>query len=422
MDLDVAGNFLVALLIGALVGIEREKKKVSEPGHAFGGIRTYTLIALVGAASAWLGETMSMPWILPVTTGVVGLTVLASYLMQNRSGSEGAPGLTSEVAALAVCLLAAMVVTGERGLAVALGVVTSAVLAYKQPLHGWVARVGMEDLLAAIKLLVASFIVLPLLPDEPVDPWGALNPYKLWLLVILISALSLVGYVAMRWLGRAQGTAITGLAGGLVSSTATTMSFARQSRQAGDADTTGHALAAGVLISWAVMVVRVGVLVAIVNRGLLQQVGLPLAAMAVTTVLLLAWHYRAGLEARGDGEPQPQLSNPFSLAAAIRFGALFAVVLLGVKIVQQHAPQWVVGMAALAGSVDVDAITLSIAGQPPGTNADQLPLALVAAVLSNTVVKCAIVVGWGGGALRRHVAVATAVLLAVGWGATVWWR
>lgn len=425
MDLDVAGNFLVALLIGALVGIEREKKKDEESGRTFGGIRTYTLIALVGAASAWLGELMSMPWILAVTVALVGATVLASYLLLNRAlaaaGKEGAPGLTSEIAAVAVCLLGAMVVVGDRAIAVALGVVTSAVLAYKQPLHGWVAKVGADDLFAAIKLLVASFIVLPLLPDETVDPWGALNPYKLWMLVILISALSLVGYAAMRWLGTAHGTAITGLAGGLVSSTATTLSFARQSRQAGEGDTAmAHALATGVLLSWWVMVVRVGVLVAIVHRALLSQVWMPLAAMAVVAALLVAWHYRAGLTHRQEHDSAPPLRNPFSLASAIRFGALFAVVLLMVKIAQQQAPGWVIGVAALAGSVDIDAITLSLAGDARGGDgAGRVPLALAAAVLSNTLVKCGLVLGLGGGALRRHVALGTGAIVAAG-AAAAW--
>jgi uncharacterized membrane protein (DUF4010 family) len=424
MDLDVAGHFLVALLIGALVGIEREKKKDEEAGRTFGGIRTYTLIALVGAAAAWLGELLAMPWILAVTVALVGATVLASYLLVNQAlaaaGKDEAPGLTSEIAAVAVCLLGAMVVVGDRAIAVALGVVTSAVLAYKQPLHGWVAKVGMDDLLAAIKLLVASFIVLPLLPDEAVDPWGALNPYKLWLLVILISALSLVGYAAMRWLGTAHGTAITGLAGGLVSSTATTLSFARQSRQARDDAAMAHALATGVLLSWWVMVVRVGVLVAIVHRALLAQVWMPLAAMAVVAALLVAWHYRAGLEHRQDEGSTPPLRNPFSLASAIRFGALFAVVLLMVKIAQQQAPGWVIGVAALAGSVDIDAITLSLAGDARSDDTPgRVPLALAAAVLSNTLVKCGLVLGLGGGALRRHVALGTAAMVVAG-GAAAW--
>lgn len=422
MDLHIARNFLIALLIGALVGIEREKKKGIEPGHAFGGIRTYTLLALVGAASAWLGQSLQVPWILAVTLAVVGAAVVASHVLQNRGQAEGAPGLTSEVAALAVCLLGAMVVVGDAALAVALGVVTSAVLAYKQPLHGLVSRIDGEDLLAGIKLMIASFIVLPLLPDGPVDPWGAINPYKLWLLVILISALSLVGYVAMRWLGTARGTVITGLAGGLVSSTATTLSFARSSQQAQD-DAEVHALASGTLLSWLVMLARVMGLVAIVNLALLPRVALPLAAMAVVTALFSAWHYRTGLAQRQrDSKPAPAVRNPFSLASAMRFGALFAAVLLVVKIAQDHAPGWVVGVAALAGSVDVDAITLSLATEAhtPDRQA-QAAMALAAAVIANTVVKCGLVLVLGRGELRRHIALATALILVAGGGAIALW-
>lgn len=420
MDLDIARSFLIALLIGALVGIEREKKKGLEPGHAFGGIRTYTLLALVGAASAWLGQALQAPWILAVTLAVVGAAVVASHVLLNRDHAEGAPGLTSEVAALAVCLLGAMVVVGDAALAVALGVVTSAVLAYKQPLHGLVERIGIDDLLAGIKLMIASFIVLPLLPDGPVDPWGAINPYKLWLLVILISALSLVGYAAMRWLGAARGTMVTGLAGGLVSSTATTLSFARNSQQAED-DAEVHALASGALLSWLVMLGRVVGLVAVVNLPLLPRVGWPLGAMAVATALLAAWHYRTGLaEGHREGRAAPVVQNPFSLAAAMRFGALFALVLLAVKIVQDHAPGWVVGVAALAGSVDVDAITLSLAAGAHGTGGQaQAAWAIAAAVLANTVVKCGLVLVLGRGALRRHIALATGVILAAGAGAAV---
>lgn len=413
MDLDVARNFLMALLIGALVGIEREKKKGVEPGHALGGIRTYTLLALVGAASAWLGQALQMPWIFLVTLAVVGAAVVASYLMQNRLDAQGAPGLTSEVAAVAVCLLGAMVVVGDAALAVALGVVTSAVLAYKQPLHGLVGRIGSDDLLAGIKLLVASFIVLPLLPDSPVDPWGAINPYTLWLLVIMISGLSLVGYVAIRWLGTAYGTAITGLAGGLVSSTATTLSFARNSRDAVQPDQ-AHALATGVLLSWCVMLARMLALMAVVNRPFLRVAWPPLAAMAAVTGFLVLWHYRAGL-AHGRGDQPPAVKNPFSLTSAMRFGALFAGLLLAVKMVQEHAPGWVVGVAALAGSVDVDAITLSLAsGASQSARWADVALAITAAALSNTVVKCGLVLALGRGELRRHILVASVLILAAG--------
>ena len=147
-----------------------------------------------------------------------------------------------------------MVMFGERELAIALGVVTAAVLAYKQPLHGFVDKLGWDDVYAGLRLLIATFIALPLLPNRTIDPWGALNPYELWLLVILISSLSLVGYVLTRWLGPARGTALTGLTGGLVSSTAVTLSFAREAR---DNAQNVAALACGILLAWAVMFFRV---------------------------------------------------------------------------------------------------------------------------------------------------------------------
>ena len=161
---------------------------------------------------------------------IVGAFVVAGYFVTARSSEDG-KGLTTEIAAVIVFLLGAMVMFGFEALAIGLGVVTAAVLAYKQPLHGFVEKLGWDDVYAGVRLLIATFIALPLLPNEPIDPWGALNPYKLWLLVILISSLSLVGYVLTRLLGPARGMALTGLVGGLASSTAVTLSFAKEGRE-----------------------------------------------------------------------------------------------------------------------------------------------------------------------------------------------
>ncbi|NLD70040.1 MAG: MgtC/SapB family protein [Limnobacter sp.] len=428
MDLELARNFLIALAIGALVGAEREKKKKDDPTQSFGGLRTHILIALVGATSAWLSREFGAPWIFAATLALVGATVLASYVFQNlRTDDDEGLGLTSEIAAIVVCLLGAMSVTGNPELAAALGVGTSAVLAFKQPLHALVHRIGPDDMFAGIKLLVASFIVLPLLPDAPIDPWDAINPYRVWLLVILISALSLVGYVAVRWLGTTHGTVITGIAGGLVSSTAATVSLARTSRVQPEARH-AHALSAAILLAWFVMVVRTLVLIAIVNAPLLATAWPPFLALGLATLAFAGWHYRSSLsgnagrdgaggreggdEADGDGA----IRNPFSLGSAIRFGALFALVLLIVEIAQQRAPGiGVYVVSALAGSVDVDAIALSLAGSAgdPGRHADAVRAILIAA-LSNTVVKCAMVVGLGRGPARTQIVVAAAAIVLAG--------
>ncbi|WP_151633194.1 MgtC/SapB family protein [Noviherbaspirillum aerium] len=427
MTLELAQSFLIALLIGALIGIDREKKKDAEPGHT-AGIRTYILLALVGAAAAWISLELETPWVFVAALLAVSAAVIAGYISQNRA-QDDAIGLTSEIAAIAVCLLGAMVVVGYPSLAVALAVVTSAVLAYKQPLHGLVGHIGSDDIFAGIKLLIASFIILPLLPDAAIDPWGAINPYKLWLLVIMIAALSLVGYVATRMLGKTRGTAITGLTGGLVSSTATTLNFARASRnEAEPAD--GHAVTAGVLLAWLIMFVRTAVLVAFINPAVLQTMWIPFAAMGGVTAAFAGWHYFAGTKLAAKRKPDagktPEtagmaLRNPFSLGAAIQFGVVFAMVLLAVKFAQENAPGvGVYVVSALAGSVDVDAITLSIAESTnESTGQTHAATAISIAALANTAVKCAMVIVLGTGAARRQVAVATAAIFLAG-GAWLW--
>ena len=330
--LTVALDFATAILLGALVGIEREKRKSEEEDtHHIAGLRTFILLALFGAAAGFLSRSLSAPWILAVSLLIVGTFVAAGYYVTSRTSQNG-KGLTTEIAAVIVFLLGAMVMYGYEPLAIGLGVVTAAVLAYKQPLHGFVEKLGWDDVYAGMRLLIATFIALPLLPNEPIDPWGALNPYKLWLLVILISSLSLVGYVLTRLLGASRGVALTGLVGGLASSTAVTLSFAKEGRETPQ---NANALACGILLAWAVMFVRVLVLVAVVNRPLLAPLLIPFLAMAVTVGAFAAfYYYRDGsanthMSAKGE----VAVKNPFSLTAAAKFGALFAVVLLAVKIV-----------------------------------------------------------------------------------------
>lgn len=414
LDVIVIRDFLIALLIGALVGIEREKSKAGKGDFTFGGLRTFILFAQAGAVGAWLSRQYDTPWFFVVTVVAVSMLVVGGYWMQNRH-DPGQPGLTTEIAALTVCLLGGVVMFGHPELGVVLAVLTSSVLAFKQPLHSAVARLSTDDIYAGLKLLIATFIVLPVLPDTPVDPWQVLVPYKLWLLVILISALSLIGYVAVRMLGRTHGTAATGLAGGLVSSTAVTLGFARQSRvDTGAAD----ALAAGVLLAWTVMFVRVVLTVAIVNRALIGQVIVPFAAMALAAAAAAAVFYRRGLAGRGHVPQAAELpvANPFSLTASIQFGALFAVVLLITHLAQVHAPgSGVYAVAALAGLTNVDAITLSMSefARQDG-DAVLAAGAIAVAAISNTLVKCGFVLFLGSAPMRRRMAGATVVVLGAG--------
>ena len=411
--LELALAFATAVLLGALVGIEREKHKAEEqePG-GIAGLRTFTLLALFGAAAGWLAQESASPWVLAAALIVAGSFVAAGYLAATRANPDST-GLTTEVAAIVVFVLGAMVMLGHAELAIGLAVVTAAVLAYKQPLHGFVDKLGWEDVYAGLRLLIATFIALPLLPNEPIDPWGALNPYKLWLLVILISGLSLVGYVLTRVLGQTRGTALTGLTGGLVSSTAVTLSFAKDARANPN---NIPALACGILLAWAVMFARVIVVVAVVNRTLLAQVFVPFTVMTLVVGAFAAFlYFRHGSKGGKVAMGSVSVKNPFSLVAAAKFAALFAVVLLAVKIVQQHfPPSGLYAVAALSGLVDVDAITLSMSELAKSGEAHIAVIAIVIAALTNTLAKCAMAFVIAGPALGKQLMAATVATLVAG--------
>jgi len=419
--LATAGDFAIAILLGALIGIEREKRKSEDDdtGHV-AGLRTFTLLALLGAVAGWLERETSAPWILAAAILIVGALVIVGYFINAKRG-PGDKGLTTEIAAMVVFLLGPMVMLGDQALAIGLGVITAAVLAYKQPLHGFVEKLGWDDVYAGVRLLIATFIALPLLPDRAIDPWGALNPYKLWLLVILISSLSLVGYVLTRWLGPTRGAALTGLTGGLVSSTAVTLSFSKEAREKPQEAT---ALACGILLSWMVMFARVIVLVAIVNRALMTHVLVPFAVMAVIVGGCAAFLYFRGGSPKGKPAKRNfKVENPFSLIAAAKFGALFAVVLLVTKFVQAHfPPSGLYAVAALAGLTDVDALTLSMSEFAQSGDAQVAVIAIVIAALSNTLVKCGMAFVLAGPALGKPLAVATAATLIAGLAAAFFFQ
>jgi uncharacterized membrane protein (DUF4010 family) len=415
LDLATAYDFGNALLLGALLGIEREKRNMRE-GFGVAGLRSFVMFAMLGAIGGFLAVHMQMPWVLVATIAAVAALVVAGYVTAAKARPHEL-GLTTELAAIVTCLLGALSTSGHRELAIALGVGIAALLAYKQPLHDLVGRLGWDDVLVGLRLLLALFLVLPLLEDRAIDPWGAINLYKLWLLVLLISGLSLVGYVATRWLGPGRGIAITALSGGLVSSTAVTLAMAKQSREA---EAHPEPLAGGIALAWAVMFARVVVLAAVVAPASFVLLAPAFLAMAAVCGLASLWLLRGAAVPTTAGALLP-VKNPFSLLAACKFAALFAGVQLLLKLGQQHLPQsGIHAVAALAGLTDVDAITVAMAERAKAVPAD-LGMAVVAiavASASNTLVKAGMAVGMGRG-LARSVLPVTAASLLVG-GVVLW--
>lgn len=410
IDLDLAAiqNFAIAILIGALIGVEREKRRETET--TIGGIRTFILLAMLGAAGGYLSDQFDTVWPLLAVVAIGGLTVVAGFLIDVEE-RKGRIGLITELAAIVVTVLAGLATLGQPALAVSLGIVVAALLAYKQPLHGLIDKIGWDDLFAGLRLLIASFIILPLLPDYTVDPWDALNPRQLWLLVVMISGLSMIGYVATRWLGPGRGTVITGLTGGLVSSTAATLAFSRQSKGGDDAKS-AEMLAVGTLIAWAVMFGRVMVIAFAVYPTLLRDLVVPMTAMGLACLAgagVLLWRRRADVARSKPGEIA--VSTPFTLTQATKFGLLYAAILLVVKIVGDldlEGGLYVV--AALAGLTDVDAITLSMAQHARGGDVLVATVAIVIASLANTAVKAGMAAGIGSPGYRRIILAATAAI------------
>jgi uncharacterized membrane protein (DUF4010 family) len=414
-DLATIQNFAIAILIGALVGIEREKRRNTE--QTIGGIRTFVLLALLGAVGGYLSARFNSPWPFLVVVALASLTLVAGFLI-DADDRKGKIGLVTELSAIAVTLLGGLATYGEPALAVPLGIVVAALLAFKQPLHGLIDRIGWDDIFAGLRLLIASFIVLPLLPDRTIDPWDALNPRSLWLLVVLISALSMIGYVATRWLGQGRGAIVTGLTGGMVSSTAATLAFARQSRDV-TGESAARALAVGTLVAWTIMFARVLFIAFAMNRTLLAPLSLTLVTMGIVSLAcagVLAWLSHSDKTDGKSASAELVVTTPFSLTQAMKFGLLYAVILLVVKIVSGlDFPAGFYVVAAIAGSTDVDAITLSMAQY--GRDAATVQVAAISitiASISNTIVKGGIAVGAGSARFRRPMLISTAAIVAAG--------
>lgn len=411
LAIDLVRDFGTALLLGGLLGIEREKRNVRE-GHGTAGLRSFVLLTQLGAVGGFLTTKLGSPAFLVATMLIAAAIVIAAYFGELRARPEST-GITTEVALLVACMVGALVTTGHRELAIGLGVVTAAVLAYKKPLHEMVGKLAPDDVLAGVRLLLATFVVLPLLPDEPIDPWGAIVPHKLWLLVLLISSLSLVGYAVTRWLGPGKGIAATAAAGGLVSSTALTLAFVKQSREVEGAAATR--LAGGILLAWGIMFVRVVVAATVVSSVMFARLAPTFGVMAAVCVVFATICLARRHDDRAPANDLP-VKNPFSLWAAMKFAALFAIVQVLVKLAQQYLPTGATYVVAgIAGLTDVDAITLTMSEQA-ATSPDAAMVATIAiaiAAASNTLLKAGVAAATGRG-LARPVLTGTAAIFAAG--------
>jgi uncharacterized membrane protein (DUF4010 family) len=394
-------RLLVAILIGFLIGLDRERAEVRKQHQLFAGIRTFSLIALAGAVPALMLPRWGTVPLVASFIAVAGVTIVAYA----RSSAAGSIGSTTEVAALVTFLLGALAGTGEPLLAGGAAIAVAVLLAAKPTLERFSRALSAQEIEAVLELGVISCIVLPLLPRTGFGPWQVWNPFEIWLVVVVVSALSFAGFIAMRLLGEQRGLLLAGVVGSLVSSTGVTVAMAQRSRS--DPALARNAAIAAILAS-AVMGVRVLVFVAAYRAMLLPRLAPAVLAMALASLAAAGLLARRAAPAAAPATapaPAASLANPFSLRAALSFGLLYALVLLAVP----AARLWLGSagtFAAAAGSalLDVDAMTIAFArGAPPGGPWREAAAAIALGVTTNTLVKAGIVAVLARGNFRRWV-------------------
>jgi uncharacterized membrane protein (DUF4010 family) len=410
---DVFHRLGVALAIGLLVGVERGwQERDIRPGGRTAGIRTFGLTGFLGGVVGTL-LPLTGPFLPSTIAVILGIAYIAAKWREADEDKDYS--VTSLVAALLVFALGALAAVGDVVTAGAGAVVMTVVLASRTSLHGFLQQLTWVELRSALMLLAMTAIVLPLLPDKTLDPWGALNPFSLWLLTITIAALSFAGYVAIRLMGTSRGILLAGAAGGLVSSTALTLSFARYSKEAPQGS---RYLAAGAAIAGALSFGRVLVIAGALYPGIVA----PLAAGLLPAIIVFvgaafAW---VSLSSASADVPQVELQNPFEIQTVVSFAALLGIISLISKmaIVYIGASALFI-VAAISGIVDVDAITLSTARLAGTTISVQTAAdVILIAVGVNMVTK--VILAFGAGRKEYGVALAQATAAAIALGAIVY--
>lgn len=392
--LDHFANIGLALALGLLVGSERGwRERGQAEGTRVAGIRTFTLVALLGAVVAAGAGALPLlhRWLISSLV-FLPLALLLIVGFHQSAQHNGNVSITSSTAALLTYWLGVLPAFDMALPAAACAVVIALLLHLKETLHRLLTVLDEGELLGALQFLLVSVVFLPLLPNRGFGPWQALNPYQLWWMVVLISGLSLLGYFAMRISGPRKGVLLTSLTGGLVSSTAVTLSLSRMHAEIRNPSM----VAAGILLACATMFARVLVVVAVLNTDLLMPLLLPIG-IGIVTLLVAGWLlWRTGDHSSAGNNPE--VHNPFQLIPALQFAALLALVMLAAEALQHwFGTSGLYALSVFTGLADVDAIVLSLSPKAGGDLAQTVVvLCITLAAATNTVMKglyCRVIAG-----------------------------
>lgn len=410
MDEALWHRLAVALGIGLIVGLERGwKTREQQGGLRLAGLRTFAVTAMCGGILA----ALSLPdrfAVLAAGTLVVGALIVTGYFISAREQRDF--GMTTELALLTTFALGAVAVLGAPAEATAAAIVMALLLGFKQEFHAAIEKLDRHELLATLQLAAIAAVLLPLLPNRDLGPWGAVNPRVVGMLVLLIAGLSYVGYFAVRVLGARLGLTLTALFGGLSSSTAVTVAYARRARAAGS-----HRLllGTGIALAAATMVPRLVIEIGAVNASLLPALAPTFAALALVPLAAVAYLVTRRRETPPAADLK--LSNPLQLSAALGFGALLVVLFVAEEGLRRAlGDMGAYAIAALAALVDVDAVSLAMAeaaarGTLATTTAER---AIAIAALVNTGVKAGLAAALGGVPMLRTASLVLGLALAAG--------
>jgi uncharacterized membrane protein (DUF4010 family) len=397
VQVDLFLRFGVALAIGFMIGLQREYAFRVKQQELLAGERTFALMALVGSLAAMIADIFDSSLAFLGVIFLVGIFTAIAYFIDAWRGQVG---LTTEIAILITVLIGALCYWDHLALAAALGIITTVLLSVKIETDRLVSVLTREDIFAALQFAVISLVILPVLPKESnlPPPFDVLSPFRIWLMVVFISGINFIGYFAIKFVGPERGIGLTGLLGGLVSSTGVTLGFSERSNRE---SSLAKPFSLAIMISWTVMFARVLVEVGVLNLELLQLVWPPIAAAGVVGLLYCVYLY---LSQRTTEKDTLEFSNPFDLVSAIKFGLLYAFILLIARAAQLYFGETGVYISSLvSGLADVDAITISLAQLSiEGTVLNVVAAqSIVIATIANTIAKGAIVIIGGAYLLKR---------------------
>lgn len=404
LEIELLKNFFIALALGALIGLEREYAKHKGIGHSYAGIRTFPLIALLGAISAYLSDIISI-WILITGLIIIGVISLLAYFAVSDKTHIGA---TTEIAGILTFFIGVIAYQGEIVLASILAVTITVILYSRSMLHNFTNKIKKAELGATLTFAVISLVILPLLPNT----WyfGYFNPFIVWLMVVFISAISFAGYILLKMFGE-RGILLTGIFGGLVSSTAVTTSFSARSVKE---KKIFRSLALGVILANAIMFIMILIEVFVVNRLLFYNLFVPITSLFLVTIILSFFVWRKSKNIKSKIE----LGSPLTLRPTLKFAAFFAVITALVKLANAYfSSSGVYMISFISGFIGVDAITLSLSQLARDSLLMETARnGIIVAALTNVAVKGGIAWWFGGKEFRNLVAGLFLVLILLGIG------